>query len=263
MSISVTQLTTTLLTNDTFKQHVASSNPLITLETLGSPHTRPSHFEPSPYDQFISYLVRHRFSAMNGIEAIDTRVEDVVDFLGKDWDESGGLDQNPELVSLVRSYMIYMKRGKSTSDIVADIYNVSIGHSMFFGRSDTFRDTNLPSTHFLSDDMLEDIFDYVASFRGKDFLINPDLSNSHGIKGDANLIVNDELIAIKTYVTEVGSELTDFYSLYVYAVLYFEKYGRKLQKLTIYNPLLSYARSVACGEFEAGVVGKWLGEMCL
>ncbi|MFA6972851.1 MAG: hypothetical protein WC208_15825 [Gallionella sp.] len=262
MPISVTQLTTILLTDNTFKQHVVSSNPIITLETLGSPHTRPSHFEPAPYGQFISYLTRHRFSAMNGIEAVDTRVEDVVEFYSKGQCDGGGLDQNPTIVSLVRSYMVYMKPDTSTSDIVPDIYNTSIGHSLWFGRSDTFRDTNLPSTHFLSDDMLEDIFDYVASFSGKGFLINPDLSNET-VSGDANLIVNDELIAIKTYVTEVGSELTDFYSLYVYAVLYFEKYGRKLQKLTIYNPLLSYTRSVGCGEFEVGVVGKWLGELCL
>lgn len=199
---------------------------------------------------------------MNGIEAIDSRVEDVVEFYSKEQKDSDELLQNPDLVSLVRSYMVYMKPNKSTSDIVADIYNVSIGHSMWFGRNDTFRDTNLPSTHFLSDDMLEDIFDYVASFRGKGFLINPDLSNET-VSGDANLIVNDELISIKTHVTEIGSELTDFYPLYIYAVLYFEKYGRKLQKLTIYNPLLNYTRSVGCGEFEVGVVGKWLGEMCL
>jgi len=128
-----------------------------------------------------------------------------------------------------------------------DILNVSLCHSLFFGEVkvceyfDYFIDNN-------GDDNFDNLQNYIKSkINGKkeNVFCNPTLGNRDlKIGADADIIIDKELIDIKCSKYNIGDNIKDFTQLIIYICLYFHKTGVKCNKITIFNPILSYEKYI-------------------
>lgn len=128
-----------------------------------------------------------------------------------------------------------------------DILNVSLCHSLFFGEVkvceyfDYFIDNN-------GNDNFDNLQNYIKSkINGKkeNVFCNPTLGNRDlKIGADADIIIDKELIDIKCSKYNIGDNIKDFTQLIIYICLYFHKTGVKCNKITIFNPILSYEKYI-------------------
>lgn len=71
------------------------------------------------------------------------------------------------------------------------------------------------------------------------------------VKGECDLIIDDELIDIKTSKSNYGNRLTHFYQLFLYAALYKEYTGIKINKLSIMNVSNNTYYSIDISDWES------------
>jgi hypothetical protein len=126
-----------------------------------------------------------------------------------------------------------------------DILNVSLCHSLFFGEVkvceyfDYFIDNN---------DNFDNLQNYIKSKinrKKENVFCNPTLGNRDlKIGADADIIIDKELIDIKCSKYNIGDNIKDFTQLIIYICLYFHKTGIKCNKITIFNPILSYEKYI-------------------
>jgi len=129
-----------------------------------------------------------------------------------------------------------MKQNKATNQ---DILNVSISHSIFFGEVSALEYIN--HNDIISKKEHKNINKWIdKKILNKDIILcNPTLGDTKlKISADADLIIEDELIDIKTSkYNKIGNNITDFIQLFVYASLYYNKKKIYINKITIFNPL--------------------------
>ena len=128
-----------------------------------------------------------------------------------------------------------MKKYKAT---LTDILNVSISHSIFFNKPNAINHIN--TYNIISNELHNNIILYIQNklLNKEIILCNPSLGNTKlNICADADLIIDDELIDIKTSKYNIGNNINDFIQLFIYASLYYKKSKIYINKLTIFNPL--------------------------
>ncbi len=131
-----------------------------------------------------------------------------------------------------------------------DVLNVSLCHSLFFGKTDAWKYFD----YFKENDLIEDNSQLNCYIQRKIsdkkcVLCNPTLGNSNlKICADGDLIIDDELIDMKCSKRFIGNNLSDFIQLFIYATLYFINKGIKCTKLTIFNPILKYEKYINLSE---------------
>ena len=144
---------------------------------------------------------------------------------------------NPDSISKILES--YDKMQKSIANI-KDILNVSLSHSIAFGRRDIEKYINIKEQITPEDrnTLKNYIQNKVLSVSKDDILCNPTLGISDlRICADADLIIGEELLDFKVS-KYIGNNVNDFVQLIVYAGLHLKKNSKLCKKLTIYNPLL-------------------------
>ena len=132
--------------------------------------------------------------------------------------------------------------------IIWEIFMVSKCHSIWGDRRKNLYIEITKESVLSINDFYNDIFSFISSIITKDSNIycNPKLDNGI-IFGDADLIINDEIMDFKTsYNQEINIEHT--LQLLIYTSLARSK-GIKINKISIYNPL--------CGIYYYSDISKW------
>jgi len=149
------------------------------------------------------------------------------------------------LKEIVKQSYISMKNFTATNN---DILNVSLCHPLFFGEVNKVCEYFDYFVHDNGNDNFENLQNYIKSKvngKKKNVFCNPTLGNRDlKIGADADIIIDKELIDIKCSKYNVGDNIKDFIQLIIYICLYFHKTGIKCNKITIFNPVLSYEKYI-------------------
>ena len=179
---------------------------------------------------FIDYLIRYEICKRKMINFNDNRANNTLNTVIYIDDEKFMLSED-----IKKSYD-NMKENKAS---IKDIFNVSICHSFYFGDIDILDYINYEN--IITDNLYNNIIKYIdMKIFNKDIVLsNPSLGNIDlGICADADLIIDDELIDIKTSrYNQIGNNNNDFIQLFIYASLYYKLTNKYINKLTIFNPL--------------------------
>lgn len=169
--------------------------------------------------------------------------------------ENGYIDiENRE--KLLKNYDIYINAKNNNSinqSVIKSIFNISLLHSFSFGDKNCInyidgkfgqKKTLLRKSSrmypIISDDLLNNINSYLNNKlqNSKNVICNPTVGNKKlKLRGDGDLIINDEFIDIKVSRNNIGKNIEDFYQLFIYSSLYYYNNNEKIKKITIYNPL--------------------------
>jgi len=176
---------------------------------------------------FIDYLIRYEISKYKLIEFIDNQTNLILSFT-----VDGFVDEKTNKI-IDKSY-IKMKKYKAT---LTDILNVSISHAIFFNKPNAINYVNY-NNNIISNELHNNIILYIQNklLNKEIILCNPTLGDSK-LNIGADLIIDDELIDIKTSKYNIGNNINDFIQLFIYAGLYYKKSKIYINKLTIFNPL--------------------------
>jgi hypothetical protein len=220
---------------------------------------------------YIDYLIRYKICVELNIEFNDKRCNLFISGFHPSFDEVD-IDKLPLKIksninnkeSIDYDYDLYltlneiveqnynnMKNFCATSN---DILNVSLCHSIFFGKVkvckyfDYFIDNN-------GNDNFDNLQNYIKSKingkKGCKVFCNPALGNSDlKIGADADIIIDKELIDIKCSKHFIGDNIKDYTQLILYICLYFHKTGIKCKKITIFNPILSYEKYIDLSNWD-------------
>ena len=146
-----------------------------------------------------------------------------------------------------KSYIKFKKNDINWNKIIWDIFTISKCHSIWGDRRkclyiDIKKDDLLSLNEFYTD-----INNFINNLiEKKTVFCNPDLNNGI-IYGDADIIIDDEILDIKTTTNkEINIEFT--LQLLLYASLARQK-GMKINKISIFNPLL--------GNYYYCDISKW------
>jgi len=141
-----------------------------------------------------------------------------------------------------------MKQNKAT---IQDILNVSLCHSLSFNEMNALDYIN-HNNNVISNRMYENIIKWInIKVSNKDIILcNPIVGDATvGICGDADLIVDHELIDFKTNISNtIGNKITDFIQLFLYTSLYYKKTKKYINKITIFNPLYMIEYSITIND---------------
>ena len=239
---------------------------------------RSDEIEPDIHGQFIDYLLRYEISLFKKESFKDDRCEkhiflpntlicygydnkivsrEVIDIDEKEeklkqhhtnmmnkgavsWSSSFHIEthgiNSDSIIEILESYE-KMQKGVANSK---DILNVSLSHSIAFGRRDIEKYINIKEQITPEDrnTLKNYIQNKVLSVSKDDILYNPTLGiYDLLIRADADLIIGEELLDFKVS-KYIGNNVNDFVQLIVYAGLHLKKNSKLCKKLTIYNPLL-------------------------
>jgi hypothetical protein len=185
----------------------------------------PSEFPPNLFGVFMDYVMRHYISTQIGQPFVDHRAN----LFAVD---DGVIDPPKKVCD---SYNL-VKNSTDTKLVLREIFYASTAHTAFWGEG--YYEHIEYDENFLPLDIFQIIARCLDIFSMKsELLLNPAIGNSKlGICGDADLIVDDEIIDFKTSMREVTMQ--DFIQLYLYALLYHENTGKYIKRLTILNPLM-------------------------
>lgn len=198
---------------------------------------------------FIDYLIRYEICKKKMIEFNDNRANATLS------GEIITIDDKEFMLSedIYNSYN-NMKQNNVT---MQDILNVSICHSFFFAEVSALKYIN--HNNIISNKQYDNIIKWIdMKILNKGIILcNPILGDTKlKIGADADLILDDELIDIKTSKhNQIGNNINDFIQLFVYASLYYKKYNKYINKLTIFNPLYLTEYSI---EINNDITNKFL-----
>lgn len=187
------------------------------------------------YGQFIDYLIRHIIGNYKNIIVKDFRTEHV---LSQSFDRYGDVN-NVKKTQLFNDYKKYISKVES-KQIINSIFNVSLCHSLYFAHYTALNyvNTNIDVSSINYDKLYDHITNKIKNIDKDKILLNPSVGiNNIYVKGDADLICDDNLIDFKVSKNDMGQNIIDFYQLIIYAVLFQSDTNKKINKLTIFNPL--------------------------
>lgn len=235
--------------------------------------------EPWLFGQFIDYLIRYEIAKIKNISFKDNRTENILSYrLTQEYcdlqdivyesllinlDEVDNLNDDfvnklvekskkeiTVIKKIINNYKnktnqyqfikdSYLKMQNYNNVLLNDVLNVSISHSIFFGRDEDIKYKNY-NKEIITKKTYKSIINYIKQKTNnkKNILLNPTLGNGYlGIAADADLIIDNELIDMKVS-KNIGLNINDFIQLIVYATLYYLKTNIICDKLSIYNPIL-------------------------
>jgi DNA polymerase III epsilon subunit-like protein len=140
---------------------------------------------------------------------------------------------------------------KNLNANINDILNVSLSHSIFFGEIKNIEEyINYPEILKLNNIDLKKFIKNKINNKNN-ILLNPILGNRKlKIKADADLIIENELIDIKSSKYNIGENINHFIQLFIYICLYYFKTGIKCKKITIFNPILGYEKYICLEKWD-------------
>jgi hypothetical protein len=223
---------------------------------------------------FVDYLIRYQVCELLHREFHDERFERYVNgYKGEHISSYGITLRFPTVNHVPQKYKHYIRERDSIREIddsfyveikeimresygkmkfftatPNDVLNVSLSHMLFFGEGTAYNYFN----HFQDNEIFvtcEDLKGWVsrklANNEGGDVLCNPTLGVPElKLKGDADLIIGEELIDIKCHSFDTGTNINDFTQLFIYVCLYFVRTGNRCNRITIFNPMLRYEKSI-------------------
>jgi hypothetical protein len=137
--------------------------------------------------------------------------------------------------------------------IIKDIFIVSLCHGLSFAQDITkvFEYINNPpsldNNYFKS--LSSNIDEFIVS--SDTIIMNPILTNkAYKILADADLIIADVLIDFKVSKKQIGTALTDFSQLILYAHLYLTNTNNKINTIMIWNPLYNVKHQIKIDDFN-------------
>jgi len=201
----------------------------------------------SQYGAFIDHLIRYLISYELDLPSKDWRSEDIIEKYS---------ETTTYIPRLKKSYQRYTSI-LPIDDVLPDIWIVSLSHGFWFNRK--LKKLNrlerlskkIPS-QLIDQSVFDNITDFIGMFDLTSSELNPRLScDGIPLIGDADIILENTLIDIKTSSTYIGSKIDDFYQLYYYAMLRnLSDDCRKIKYLVIFNPLRGYFRKIDVSEFN-------------
>ena len=217
----------------------------------------------SLHGQFIDYLIRFYISRKTKNKFEDFRSDEIISNMEIQYETDLTFYNNItkyQAKKLINSYNRLFE-SKLTEKFINDLFNTSICHSIWFdnfhkcfgkkckNNNCKFNDYNFigNKNHKIYRPMLDSITNYFNETKiiNKNIKLNPVLSLSHiKLVGDADIIINDNLIDIKVS-KDIGEQFEDFYQLIIYACMYFYNNREKINKLIIYNPLCNKEYSIS------------------
>lgn len=199
---------------------------------------------------FIDYLIRYEICKKKMIEFNDNRANATL---------GGGVTicKNNKEYTLNEDIEKSYAKMKQNNATMKDILNVSICHSFFFAEVSALEYIN--HNNIISNKQYNNIIKWIdIKILNKNIILcNPTLGDAKlKIGADADLILDDELIDIKTSkYNKIGNNITDFIQLFVYASLYYKKTKKYINKITIFNPLYLMEYSI---EINNDIINKIL-----
>lgn len=198
-----------------------------------------NNFDPAIFGTFIDYLIRYKISQKQHVEFNDRRCQFAIDY-------STSID----VAGYTHIHASYTKMQAFTADL-NDICNASLYHSLYFGRDISSFVDFIKNNHISLNTIILDQFIECTLAEKTNVLCNPVLGNKEFmLGGDADLIVDDELIDFKCSKYEIGAIINDFIQLLIYVCLYYVQTGIKCTKLTIFNPIVGIKHCVDIGEWD-------------
>uniref|UniRef100_A0A1A9USB9 Uncharacterized protein n=1 Tax=Glossina austeni TaxID=7395 RepID=A0A1A9USB9_GLOAU len=185
---------------------------------------------------YINYFIRKHLAAKHDVELRDRRAERVIEH-----SERFETGTNPKLKAAIeKHYKIFTDRNTKAIDISYSIKVVSLSHGI------SFRE-RVPETEFDAyHDNLVAIVKYLDSLVYNTVEINPKIDCEY-FKAEPNIIFDGEVV-FQIKVSKLISLDPDlevisrrkFVQLLLYSFAYYKLTKKKILKLVIYNPLLSY-----------------------
>ena len=147
-----------------------------------------------------------------------------------------------------KCYLKFMNKENSWKKIIWEVFMVSKCHSIWGDRrKNLYVEISKKNIHSL-EEFYDDIFEFISNIISKNTNVycNPQLDNGL-IFGDADLIINNEIMDFKTSFNEdVNIEYT--LQLLIYTSLARSK-GMNINKISVYNPL--------CGVYYYADISSW------
>lgn len=194
----------------------------------------------SLFNNFINILIRYEISKLKNMQFDDFKTHHLCD------------KNNLKLMNYVYENMnkSYIKMINDDNVTLTDILNVSIGTFLYHNKeSDQVKYLNFCRKDVIDETSYDNIKNYI-SFKIKNrqnILLNTEFYDEKlHIKGDVNLILDNELITIKL-INDISQ--IDFIQLIIYATLYYKKTDNICNKLTIYNPILGEEHIIFINKF--------------
>lgn len=190
-----------------------------------------SNYIYSLYGSFYEYYMRYYLEASTDSMADQS----IRRFTNMTHINGDGIDEST--IFTIRDAYARYKLGNAT---ISDIWNVSLCHSYIMNGPDAFDHINAIN----SIPNCKDVDEYLETLP-KSININPSLKDGTGIiSGEADFIYDDIIMDSKCSKNDIGSRLSDFVQLLIYATLYTNSTGKKINTLVIYNPLRGYTSTV-------------------
>lgn len=156
-----------------------------------------------------------------------------------------------KVLPLGASYLSFVHNSE-TLEIIEDVFNTSLMHSIFFRHTDSLNFINIEQKK-ITKILYEDIINWITSWLNgaKNVMVNPSVGNTEmKMIGDPDLIIDDNLIDFKVSKQITGTSICDFYQLIIYAALYEKNTGIRINNLVIYNPLGNYQACVDIRDWD-------------
>ncbi len=212
---------------------------------------------PNIFGTFMDYYIRYMICKLQNKTFIDMRAKNIIDAINY-----GGIgeaqyeDYKYEYDLLHDSYKNCMELNAT----ILDIYNTSICSGFWFGEVKYLQYSNKISgidTAELDKYLLNKINNK------KNILCNPDLTNKElQIKGDADLIIDDELIDFKTSENNMGEYNKNYVQLLIYCCLYYQQSNIKCNTITILNVISGYEYSIDISNWDYNLLLDLLKDRC-
>jgi hypothetical protein len=178
---------------------------------------------------YIDYLVRYKLSILTNQPFFDNRAESMIKLNKTEYE--GNYEKAKQKIATNK-----------------DIFNISKYHSIFFGESriDQYIDSVVDVDLYLQQKV----------DKKSKILLNPGIGHlKYLLKGDADLIIDDELIDMKC--SNHIPNLTDWVQLLVYYCLC-NLHGHKINKLTIWNPIKNTEYQIDVSKFDISKIEEIL-----
>jgi hypothetical protein len=244
--INVSTLSNYVEKDENFKIIVKGYSPHRTI--LGKSYKQPdwvlNHKLEGQYGIFADYLIRHYVYSKQCIVAMDMRAEEGTKY---------NRQIDPSLYQIMENSYNIFKSSMQTLTIVSHIYNTSLFHTSFFDRDIINASTNVNYKDLITQEMFTSMTTYIdAKMNGATNIVcNPTVGDRDiGIAGDADLIIDCELIDFKTGRGDTGSKIKDFCQLFIYTILYYCKTQKRINRLTIYNLILNCEYTLDISEWN-------------
>jgi hypothetical protein len=174
----------------------------------------------------------------------------VEDYIDEDFDDEANINSlNCCMHRAIRE--IVKKSYNNMKNFIAsdnDVLNVSLCHFLFFAERDAYNYFNFfinKNDSSYNNCNLENYIQEKINEKKDKVICNPALGNKElKIGGDADLIIDEELLDFKCSKNYIGENINDFIQLFLYICLYFMQTGIKIKKISILNPILNYEKFI-------------------